>query len=101
MQPSGMDYGHAMDTQDLAKKLNIESKFSINRYRSGTKDSQEILKSFGNNGFKNYFTLLVDFVAAENHGLYIGNYKPNGKAHKEAKNFANEVIQWVEKKQCQ
>ena len=95
MQPSGMDYGHAMDTKELAGRLGIRSKFSINRYRKGTKDSKEILASFDHNGFKNYFTLLVDFVAAESKGLYIGNYKPNAKAHIEAQNFVNEVIEWV------
>ena len=98
MQPSGMDYDHALDTKELSSKLGIESKFAINRFRKGTKDSLELLNSFKEDGFKNYFTLLVDFVGAESNGMYIGDYKNNSAGHLEAKKFANEVIEWVEGK---
>jgi chromosome partitioning protein len=96
MQPSGMDYGHALDTKELASRLGIKTKYSVNRYRKGTNDSKEIVDSFGDDGFKQCFTLLVDFVGAESKGLYIGDYKPKSRAHIEAVKFADEVLEWVE-----
>lgn len=95
MQPSGMDYGHAMDTKTLAERIGVKSKFSINRFRKGTKDSKEIVNSFINDGLKSFFTLSVDYVGAESNGMYIGDYKKGSKSHIETKNMASEVLSWI------
>ncbi|MEB3343000.1 ParA family protein [Okeania sp.] len=58
--------------------------------------SQELISSISElNGFRTNITLKSCVMEAQFHGLWVGEYQPEGDSHREFKNLAKEVIEYT------